>query len=695
MKTEKTDAACLLPSTLVEFFAVFLRSLTTARLYASGHALFRKTVGQLRAAFAEAIKGRDFLFLGFAKGSLFFEDGFYETKDKNTENLIGFFHSLGISHIFLDKNLTAEELESLIALLAGTKAGQGEEVQASLIEENIAHASLGLLDYRILSTLREIGLRSITESGDAGLWYQLILQPAHTFSISPKPEGMEQILRWCEDEEELRQTLRKIDTDLSAKEQGLSLMQRGGLIGNLLENISMVLAKREPGKHPQFARNVAAVLGGFEPNLRIAILGSLPPDQKAHPPGGVIQLMIEEMSKRELLFLLLDALKEAGGNSSCFNNLLNRALAKHKEWGTLLALVREEAHRATLERRPGSLPLWLNLEQRILHRQETEEFNAEYIKSIEALASSLQIQEPMVEQEERSRLVNTLSPEALAFQKGQLIGNILERPHTPEEVSEYFPSLLQELGGVLRQFLREENPTVVGQLLRQVCIALSDCSAEPLVKTGVSTWFSAEDIHRLLDSLLGKCRTYSSAEVSPLNALCQLFPEKASFFLIKRFVKMENQENPQGRWLLTTLTSLGASLGKALAHQFANASEEEIPGFLNLVGISMDKGLVPKIEGLLGHKNFEIRSKAVEALGRLGSERSVPFLSEILSQKSWLAGKKTKTLQTQAAQALFAIGTLEARQSLQKASEKGTGELPKLCLKLSRSLGGENGRAVS
>ena len=177
----------------------------------------RKTSSSFEPHSPRRSKGETSLFLGFAKDSLFFEGNFHEAKDGNTKSLIEFFHSLGVSHLFLDKDLTTEELESLIALLAGAQTGQGDEVQASLIQENISHASLGLLDYRILSTIQDIGLRSIPEGGDKVFWYQLILQPANTFSINQSPKSMAEILRLCEDEEELRQTLRKIDADLSEK----------------------------------------------------------------------------------------------------------------------------------------------------------------------------------------------------------------------------------------------------------------------------------------------------------------------------------------------------------------------------------------------------------------------------------------------------------------------------------------------
>jgi hypothetical protein len=300
-----------------------------------------------------------------------------------------------------------------------------------------------------------------------------------------------------------------------------------------------------------------------------------------------------------------------------------------------------------------------------------------------------------VEQEEKRRLLTTLSPEALALQKAHLIADILDRPHTPAQVSEYFPPMLQELGGLLSQFLHEEKARVIGQLLRQVFLTLNHYPQDSVVRSSISAWFTAEDIHALLESLLEKCRTYQAEEMSPVNALCQLFPEKASLFMIERFAGIQDQESAQGRWVLTTLMSLGPFLGKALFRKFKNAPEEEIPGLISLAEISMDRQLASSLEELLGHKKFEIRSLAVAALGRLKAERSVPFLSEILSQRSWLAGKKTKSLQTQAARALFAIGTPKAKSALTQIAGEGSGEIQRLCMELSTSLGGENGRAAS
>lgn len=236
---------------------------------------------------------------------------------------------------------------------------------------------------------------------------------------------------------------------------------------------------------------------------------------------------------------------------------------------------------------------------------------------------------------------------------------------------------------------------MIGPLLRQVFLTLNHYPQDSAVRASISAWFTAEDIHRLLGSLLEKCKTYQAKEMSPINTLCQLFPENASLFMIDRFLKTQDPESAQSRWFLTTLTSLGPFLGKGLSRRFADAPEEEFPGLITLAEISMDKHLASPLEQLLGHKKFEIRSMAVDALGRLKAEKSVSFLSEILSQKSWFVGKKTKSLQTQAARALFAIGTPEAKRVLGQIAGGGSGELHKLCTELSTALGGENGRAAS
>jgi len=84
----------------------------------------------------------------------------------------------------------------------------------------------------------------------------------------------------------------------------------------------------------------------------------------------------------------------------------------------------------------------------------------------------------------------------------------------------------------------------------------------------------------------------------------------------------------------------------------------------------------------LSHKEFAIRALAVRTLGRLKSARSIDRLQEILLDRSWITGKKMKSLQMEAARALAEIGTGEAKGILHQMAGKGSGDLQALCREL-------------
>ena len=150
--------------------------------------------------------------------------------------------------------------------------------------------------------------------------------------------------------------------------------------------------------------------------------------------------MITAMPDQKLVYLLLDALQSSGPNSACFTHLFKRAILRYKASNAFLDLIRTEMKRATQERRPGSLNQWQHLEQLVVRHQETEEFNAQYQKAIENLATSLKIQQPMIEQEEMARLGRTLDSEFLTLSKARLILDLLSHPHSSKKpISFSFP----------------------------------------------------------------------------------------------------------------------------------------------------------------------------------------------------------------------------------------------------------------
>ncbi|MBW1771350.1 MAG: hypothetical protein JRJ82_00475 [Deltaproteobacteria bacterium] len=473
MAPDNSPQVKTLPQPMLDFIAAFMRSLNNARLYASGHELVKKNIHDLYEKFEIVIGDRNFLFIGCAKDNLFLEGDFYTARDAHLKTFLTFFHSMRISNLFLDKEMTPEEVEAFVGLLAGAKQGQGEEVSEAFPQENIKRIKLGLLDYSIFSTVQSVASELAHSTEDESIWRQLIVQPAAAGTFNLDPEGLKELNRLAQDVDELKKLLVKLDTDMKSGSQAATTAQRGVLLGNFVQNLGKTLEGLDAEERRQFSIRVGAVLESLEPQLKTQILGSAVPPETDEEETGVIHEIIQAMPDNQLVNLLADALMEAGAKSACFDNLLNRAIAKYKDPGLLLTLIRSEMNRATQERRPDHLNHWQQLEQLLLQQQEAEELNRQYRKEIDALAASIQMEKPLVEEDEIDRLSKSLEPEPLRAAKVRLIVDLIRNPH-PTKASLFVPPLLENLGEGMQQFLELENYVAVASLLRAASLSLSN-----------------------------------------------------------------------------------------------------------------------------------------------------------------------------------------------------------------------------
>ena len=681
MPTANSSEQNALPKSIVDFIVAFMRTLNSARLYdASNSGVFHKDTQQLYTKLREATADRDFLFLGCAKDTFFLEGNFYQATDVNLRKFLKFFLSLGISDMRFEKEITTEELESFIGLLAAAQQGQGEEVSSALTHENIKRVRLGL-DYSIFSTVQTVATQVAQTSGDEAIWRQLILQPAGAGAFSLSPEQTKQLTRLSENAEELKKLLLQMDADMAEKQEGISVSQRGVLLANFIQNLGDILTGIAPIKRKLFARQVRTVLGSFEPQLRREILGAVAPDDIREQESDVVHDIIQAMPGNQLVYLLGGALRETGAKSRCFSNLFNRALAKYKEPGQLLSFVQGEMDRATQEGESRNLSHWQHLEQLLIEQQETEEFNVQYHKEIEALATSLNMKVPMAEEEEMGRLLKTLTPESLGPARAQLIIDLTGQPHTTRAEA-ILPSLLEGLGEILGPLFAQSKFLAVGNLLRKVFLALSNYPRQASVIKIIDSLLNTEEIRALLEDLLKRCRTYKPKETAVIDAMCQLFPEKAGGYLLDVLVELKDDDSPQGRWLSTTLGTLGPGLTSILSRKLQGAPDRALPQLLTVATLSADRNLATAVGQYLDHRDHEIRMQVITALGALQAEQAVPRLAEIILQKSWVRTKKMKSLQTAVAHTLAAIATDEAREVLQQVVSQGSGDLKALCQEL-------------
>jgi hypothetical protein len=172
-----------------------MRTIKAGRLYSIGHDLLKENAEKLLDQILQTMEGRDFLFLGIGKDALFLEGNFHQGRDALFKGFVDFFHALGISHLLLKRDLVLRELESFIELLAGAKSGQGDDVLAALVRENVKHISLGLLNYSIFSGVQAVAMQLFPSGDDPSVWRHLILQPAGLGNFNLDLEKVKAIAR--------------------------------------------------------------------------------------------------------------------------------------------------------------------------------------------------------------------------------------------------------------------------------------------------------------------------------------------------------------------------------------------------------------------------------------------------------------------------------------------------------------------
>jgi len=671
----------LIPDAITDFIVAFVRTTYTLRLYSSGHDHLQKNVDELFAKFKGALKNRDFLFVGCARDTLFLEGTFYQATDVHLQRFLKLFHSLRISHMILDKKINTDEFESFIGLLAGAQKGQGEEVSSALLREDINHVKLGLFDYNIFNTVQAIAAKLSKTSEDKAIWLLLIMQPAASGTFNLSPKMIEQLTNLSGDVEVLKRFLLQMDTAISKSQKGISAAQRGLLLGNFIKNVGNALEDIDPEKRKEFTRNAGAVIDSFDPELKIHILGTITPNQASQEKSNVIQEILEAMSDDQFISLLTDALKEAGKNSPCFNNLINGALVKYEEPDLLLNLIREEMDRTTQEGDSATLNHLQLIEQLIIQQQEIEEFNRSYHSEIEALATSIMLKEPMAEDVEMGRLVKTLTPEFMGEAKARLIIDLIGSSQS-RQTKDLIPSQLEGLGEILVSFLSERRSQLVGGLLKELFLALNNVTQTVSVWTRVGALIAAQEIRELLGSLLENIRTPSSKETRTIEAICQLFPEKAGGVLLDILIDQGDDESAQTRWLTTTLAGLGPRITKILYYRLQDAPDKSIPTLLTLAKISADPSLASSVEQFMEHKDYKIQLKVISALGKIKAESVVSRLVTIISKRYWVKTKKVKSLQMTAARALADIDTDEARSFLKQVARGGSRGIHAFCKEL-------------
>jgi hypothetical protein len=219
-------------------------------------------------------------------------------------------------------------------------------------------------------------------------------------------------------------------------------------------------------------------------------------------------------------------------------------------------------------------------------------------------------------------------------------------------------------------FMLAEAPASVQAMLCDVIVSLADVNPTPLVKI---IYEADEDLLSLLVPLLGRLECTSSAQV--LTRLVRHSSDRIRWEALRAIIARRLWVPGKLAPLLedTSLT-IRQLLIKYLGSRRSEAAEEVLLEYLKTHKFGNDE------DGLL--------LASFRALGKCGTDRAVPFLSEALTGGNLVSRLRASSRRHGAALALYALGTEKARQTLDQALQSIYPAIRSAAATVSGGLGG-------
>lgn len=149
--------------------------------------------------------------------------------------------------------------------------------------------------------------------------------------------------------------------------------------------------------------------------------------------------------------------------------------------------------------------------------------------------------------------------------------------------------------------------------------------------------------------------------------------------------------NPEPRIKKEVLKSLVKIGGPRATAILIKTLGEEDPSIVAQAIISLGVLKDPSVVDLLGEialrkeplgEAHEPKREAIRALGHIGSDKAVPYLTKLLFKKVWFGKKSNEEVRILAAHSLGAIGTEEACKAVQEACNDASVELYTACRRI-------------
>jgi hypothetical protein len=344
-----------------------------------------------------------------------------------------------------------------------------------------------------------------------------------------------------------------------------------------------------------------------------------------------VRSMTDGHSDDEFLDLLaaLLAAEEKGGKR--LRRIFEVIAADRNGNGSLLPRVQEHLRESLRSKNYYAQRVWETVEQLLLGRTEKS-----YIG------------------QEHSRLLETLSgTDVLPSAAG-------EKRVAPDPA---FLELLEEVRKVVPNLISRSE----FRLLRSVLSTLTsvDRNAPESRKPAIRRVIGEVDFAHMMDLYLASGLTPEDRE--HIEDMIVSFLDASINDFLDRLLMEPEQSNR--RVLLSLAGRFGGEAFPAIRERLGDPRWFFLRNLCLILGKIGPPDAIPELIRLLHHEDSRVRREAIQALGKLRAQESIPFLGKILLHESLLPSAREDSLRIDAANALFLCGGAKGADFLRRGAE--------------------------
>jgi hypothetical protein len=630
------------------------RTFNWISLYQAGHPSLAGRMEELHRDLAEQISrepsGR--LLLGVAKDKVLYHNEFLG----NGHHLVrSFTEELFLRHVAnldFSREVTAQELLSFFVCLKRLRAEKGEEkLEDTLKREGVRGICLYPYNYKEVLSRKIVDSAAETPSPNREdvLWRMILTENTSSGDADPKlseradipPELIPAILRRAKassadpgggpsgPDAASPETIRRILSRLGEMLRGLPSDRRREVLGFLDAGIEEI--------------------GGAKDGSESAVADAF------------VRTITEGHSDAEFLDLLaaLVAAEEKGGNR--LRRIFEVIASDRDSDGSLLPVVQEQLRESLRSKNYYSQRAWETVEQLLLGRTEKSYIGQEHSRLLESLARA---DHPLraggenreapdrafaaeFEEQNRHRKAIAVLLELLAEEESE--GDFLE---LLEEVRKIIPNLISR-----REF----------RLLRSVLRTLTsvDRTAPESRKPAIRHVIGEVDFAHMMDLYLAPGLTPEDRE--HIEDMIVSFLDSSINDFLDRLLMEPTQGNR--RVLLSLAFRFGGEAFPAIRERLGDPRWFFLRNLCLILGKIGPPDAIPELIRLLDHEDGRVRREAIQALGNLRAQESIPFLGKILLHDSLLPSAREDSLRIDAANALYRCGGSKSADLLRRGAE--------------------------